>query len=126
MSNLVVFRREANPETDETDSVNRPVAIAGKDWSRSVEAQFSRSQQGRKPALWATPAVIKRSGLLRIAVRAAQADAQIGLDAHLLMLLADQELVAGRDQQAEALLDAAFAAYDRKTHGRSIRPGLAG
>jgi hypothetical protein len=126
MSNLIVFRQEANPDTDGADSDNRSVAIAGKDWSRSVEAQFSRSHQGRKPAAWAMPAMTRRSGLLRIAVRAAQADAQIGLDAHLFMLLADQELTAGRDQQAETLLDAAYAAYDRQAHDKSICTELAG
>jgi hypothetical protein len=114
MSNLIVFRQEADPDPQDATSNNRPASAAGKDWSRSVEAQFSRSFQGRKPAAWTMPAVMRRASLLRIAVRAAQGDAQVGLDAHLLVLLADQELTAGRDQQAETLLDAAYAAYDRQ------------
>jgi hypothetical protein len=35
-------------------------------------------------------------------------------DAYLLVLLADQEVGAGRVAQAQILVDAAYAAFDRK------------
>jgi hypothetical protein len=35
-------------------------------------------------------------------------------DAYLLVLLADQELAAGRDEQAQFLVDAAYASFDRQ------------
>jgi hypothetical protein len=40
-------------------------------------------------------------------------------DAYTLVLLADQELTAGRDDQAETLLNAAYAAFDRRPNNRS-------
>jgi hypothetical protein len=35
-------------------------------------------------------------------------------DAYLLVLLADQAVTAGRNEQALSLLDAAYAAFDRQ------------
>jgi hypothetical protein len=38
-------------------------------------------------------------------------------DAYLLVLLADQEMIAGRDAEARCLLDAAYAVFDRNING---------
>src|SRR3954466_7002841 len=40
-----------------------------------------------------------------------------GPDAYTLVLLADQELHAGRDGQAETLLSEAYVAFDRQANG---------
>jgi hypothetical protein len=39
-------------------------------------------------------------------------------DPRFLVLLADQELEAGREEQAQALLEAAYAAFDRRLRSR--------
>lgn len=45
------------------------------------------------------------------------ANSNFNVDAYLLVLLADQELSDGRSEQAETLLDAAYAAFDQKIMG---------
>jgi hypothetical protein len=39
------------------------------------------------------------------------------LDPYLLLLLADQEIAAQRPEQADCLIDAAYAAYDQCSLG---------
>ena len=40
-------------------------------------------------------------------------------DPYLFVMLADQEVAAGRTEQAESLLDAAYAAFDRSLTSRT-------
>lgn len=47
-------------------------------------------------------------------------------DPYLLILLADQELVEGREQQAKSLVEAAYEAFDQRTEARVYRLHLAG
>ena len=47
----------------------------------------------------------------------AAANSNLNDDAYLLVMLADQELHDGRSEQAEALLDAAYAAFDQMVMG---------
>ncbi len=65
-----------------------------------------------QPGPWGLPRVFKRLGFSRFA-RAPAGEAREPLsDGYLLVLLADQELEAGRVEQARSLLDAAYAGFD--------------
>jgi hypothetical protein len=78
----------------------------------SLQARLSE----RDP--WAFPAVFTnarrpRSG--RLSDKRASHSAE---DADLLVLLAEQEIAAGRKEQAGCLIDAASVAFDRRILGR--------
>jgi hypothetical protein len=60
-------------------------------------------------------AAFRRFGVKRYVRETARVAANTDLDGYLLVLLADQELAAGRDHQAHSLLDAAYTEFDR--HG---------
>lgn len=59
-----------------------------------------------------------RFGATRFARRLAKNSRKPDHDAYLLVLLADQEMIAGRDAEARSLVDAAYAAFDRRTNGQ--------
>jgi hypothetical protein len=65
-----------------------------------------------QPSPWALPRVFKRLGFSRSAHTPVRAVRQPRYDGYLLVLLADQELEAGRGDQARSLLDAAYAGFD--------------
>ncbi len=64
-----------------------------------------------------------RFGATRFARRLAKNSQKPDHDAYLLVLLADQEMIAGRDAEARSLLDAAYAAFDRKINGQQRLQG---
>jgi hypothetical protein len=82
---------------------------------RPCRPEIPRGAGGQKSASWKFPVVFKRFGLARFMRGTAKPGADADPDAYLLVLLADQELTVGRDEQAEILIDAAFAAFDRQT-----------
>jgi hypothetical protein len=64
---------------------------------------------------WALPNVFKRLGLIRTVREQEKPASRASKDAYLLVLLADQELQAGRGDQARHLVEAAYAAFDEAT-----------
>jgi hypothetical protein len=95
MGNVIVFRRHADAVP--TDSSSPHLANV---------CDFGR-QQAAVIAI-RTPLGLKQPSR---ETRGAKATP----DGYLLVLLADQELSAGRDRQALSLLDAAYAAFDRQS-----------
>jgi hypothetical protein len=117
MGNLVNFRNEVDPV---------PLDPVGNNWSSSpasnnrvepLQAPLSQHDTGKKSAPWTFPVVFRH--LTRFARSAARTAPHVDPDAYTLVLLADHELTAGRDDQAETLLDAAYAAFDRQANDRS-------
>jgi hypothetical protein len=105
MGNVVVFRRRAAASPPyaaadgcSTSNASRPVA----------EAQ-SVSKQSSIP--------FNSFNATRCARGLTKASQDPDHDGYLLVLLADQEMIAGRDVEARYLLDAAYAAFDRKIDG---------
>jgi hypothetical protein len=74
---------------------------------------MAANTQESKP--WGLPSVFKRFGFMRSTQKASTTAAQPNSDGYLLVLLADQELAAGRQEQARSLLDAAYDAFDQAT-----------
>jgi hypothetical protein len=72
------------------------------------------SVRAEKPTSWELPFGIKRFGLARFTWGGNNAPSQSDRDAYLLVLLADQELAAGRHAEARSLLDAAYDAFDQR------------
>jgi hypothetical protein len=70
--------------------------------------------------------LMKRFGAGRFARTPAKPSPEVNADPHLLLLLADQELVEGREEQARYLVEAAYECYDRKTTTNIYRLYLAG
>jgi hypothetical protein len=64
---------------------------------------------------WALPSVFRRLRLIRTAREQKKPVFHASKDAYLLVLLADQELKAGRSDQAGCLVEAAYAAFDEAT-----------
>jgi hypothetical protein len=123
MGNLVVFRRDDDPVPHGVTGNRWSVSSESQNWPRILPTGFSQSARSRKPAAWAIPDIFKRYRLTRFSRDAANTGTHPDPDAYLLVLLADQELTAGRDEQAQSLLDAAYAAYDRDALGQSDRIG---
>jgi len=117
MGNLVVFRRETAPVPPNSTSNCPAGSSEGKDLPLASDAELT-SVRGGKLASWA---VFRRFGLTRFIRGSVKTNTHLDLDGYLLVLLADQELTAGRDQQAQALLDAAYATFDRHAHTQPER-----
>jgi hypothetical protein len=113
MGNLVVFRRDDSPVPRGVTGKRYTVPSESQNWPRAVPIGFSQSVRSGKPASWALPGVFTRHRLTRFSRDAANTETHVDPDAYLLVLLADQERTAGRDEQAQSLLDAAYAAFDR-------------
>jgi hypothetical protein len=77
---------------------------------QSVAASRRRAA---KHSPWAFPAVLKRLGRLRFGPTGSNPGGDE--DGYLLVLAAEQEIVAGRDEQAQSLVNAAYAVFDRRT-----------
>jgi hypothetical protein len=70
--------------------------------------------------------LMKRLGAGRFARPLTKPPPEVNADPHLLLLLADQELVEGREEQARYLVEAAYEFYDRKTRTNVCRLYLVG
>jgi hypothetical protein len=77
-----------------------------------------------KDALFA--GLIRRLGRRRLARALVKHAPTVGDDPYLLVLLADQELVYGRKEQARYLVEAAYEFFDHKTRASVHRLYLAG
>jgi hypothetical protein len=98
-------------------------AAARKELPDLVPADCSRDVPGKQSASWTSLVAFRRFGLTRLARSTVPTGSDANPDGYLLVLLADQELTAGRDTQALTLLDAAYAAFDRQAHGQLGRMG---
>jgi hypothetical protein len=114
MGNIVVFQRRSGVVSLDTARDRRLTPCESKDLRTGSEAGLARSAHTGGSTSRSPPTVLKHLGLTRFAwgtVETGRSDH----DAYLLVLLADQELTAGRDAEARCLLDAAYAAFDRRT-----------
>ena len=73
---------------------------------------------GFRPDLQSTSETATRLGVMRSFGSQVEATRFSIDDPRFLVFLADQELEAGREEQAQALLDAAYAAFDRRLRSR--------
>lgn len=119
MGNLVVFRRRAGLISLDVANDQYPAASERKDRLEPPLSDFTLGRRDKKSISWGLPDVFRRFGLARFARAVVNASPASHPDAYLLVLLADQELTAGRDQQAQVLVDAAYAAFDQRAHCRS-------
>jgi hypothetical protein len=114
MGNVVVFRRRVDVFPLDTVRDRRLTPCECKDapmgLSRSHDPAGSASETSSIP--------FNCFGATRFAHGFAKTGRKPDHDAYLLVLLADQELTAGRDAEARSLLDAAYAAFDRRTNGQ--------
>jgi hypothetical protein len=112
MGNLVALRRGASVSL--AAAGNSTAASSGsKNWPEALDAEFSHNVGSEQSNSWA---VYRRFGLTRFDRGSVGTGTRPELDGYLLVLLADQEFAAGRDQQAQTLLDAAYAAYDHQNY----------
>ena len=119
MGDLIVFRRQVDSVARDMTTNRRFGPPEGRDRPGVVEPEFARSSQSRSPASRTVPDAVKREALKRFLRSAPKVGAHADLDAYVLVLLADQEFTAGRDEQAQSLLDAAYSAFDRETDSQS-------
>ena len=118
MGNLVVFRREAVSAPLDAAGNQPATSPANKNWPEALDTEFSQNVSSDKSTSWA---IFRRFGVTRSARGSVTTDTRSDLDGYLLVLLADQELIAGRDLQAETLLDAAYAAFDHQDYAQPDR-----
>jgi hypothetical protein len=107
MGNVVVFQRRVDVFPLVTDRE-----------CKDVPAGLSRTDDLANPASETSSIPFNRFGATRVARGLAKISRKPEHDAYLLVLLADQEMIAGRDAEARSLLDAAYAAFDRGTNGQ--------
>ena len=74
--------------------------------------------RGFHPDFRTTSKTAMRLGLMRVFGSEVEPAKFSSDDPRFLVLLADQELEAGREEQAQALLEAAYAALDRRLRSR--------
>lgn len=116
MGNLVVFRREADPVALDAGTGRSAVPPDNIAWPDPLDAEFLQHVRGGKSS---SLAVFRRFAGPRTVHDMAAIATHPDLDGYLLVLLADNEFTAGRDLQAETLLDAAYAAFDRHAPSQS-------
>jgi hypothetical protein len=114
MGKVFVFRRRV--DVFPTDTARDPGLTSGE--RKDVPMGLSSSDNPATSASEKSPIPFNRFGATRFARKLAKASRKPDHDAYLLVLLADQEMIAGRDAEARSLLDAAYAAFDRRTNGR--------
>jgi hypothetical protein len=110
VANLVVFRRAVDRDTLDPSGDHPVTPSDSKDSPKALNARLFRRIRGGKSNPWAA---FKRISLARCLRGIVKTGAYTDLDGYLLVLLAEQELTAGREQQAQSLLDAAYTAFDR-------------
>jgi hypothetical protein len=108
MGNIVVFRRKVVSVPPGTAG-NHATSPDSKNWPEALDAKFSPNVSSEKSTSWA---IFRLHGVSRFTRGSVRTDTRPHPDGYLLVLLADQEFIAGRDLQAETLLDAAYAAFD--------------
>jgi hypothetical protein len=111
MGNVVVFRRRVDVFPLDTARDRRLTSRECKDVPTGLSQGDNPASSSQK-----SPIAFDRFGATRIARGLAKTCRKPDHDAYLLVLLADQEMIAGRDAEARALLDAAYAAFDRRTN----------
>jgi hypothetical protein len=111
MGKVVSFRRALDLVPSEGAGNLHPASVGTGTRPPGSEAKFATSFQAEERKFGTVSAVCKRIDLARSARRTG--GKQMDHDAYLLVLLADQELSAGRNDEAVALLDAAYDAFDR-------------
>jgi hypothetical protein len=114
MGNVVVFRRRVGVFPLDTARDRRLISSECKD----VPTEPSRRDDPASSASETSPIPFNCFGATRFARGLAKTSRKPDHDAYLLVLLADQEMIAGRDAEARSLLDAAYAAFDRRTNGQ--------
>jgi hypothetical protein len=116
MGNIVVFPREANPGPLGATNGCRQISCESKDLRALPESDMPQGTQTDRLISQISLSIFRHFGLTPFApVKLAT---KPDPDAFLLVLLADQEFTAGRDDEARSLLDAAYAAFDRQTENQ--------
>jgi hypothetical protein len=72
------------------------------------------------------PGLMKHLGQGRFDQRFSTTPAEAATDPYLLLLLANQELVEGREEQARCLVEAAYEFFDQKSKATRSKLYLAG
>ena len=114
MGNVVVFRRRV--DVFPLDSA-RDCRLTSRE-CKDVPTGLSRRDDPASSAAETSAIPFNRFGATRFARGLVKTSRKPDQDAYLLVLLADQEMIAGRDAEARSLLDAAYAAFDRRTNGQ--------
>jgi hypothetical protein len=117
LGNLANFRREVDPVPPDPVGSSWSSPPAGNDHSETFQAPLRQDYGQKKSASWTFFLLFRH--LTRFARGVARTTRRANPDGYALVLLADQELTAGRDNQAKTLLDAAYTAFDRQADGRS-------
>jgi hypothetical protein len=112
MGNVVVFRRRVDVFPLDTARDRGFTSRGCKDLPTGL------SRRGDPASSEKSPIPFNRFGATRFALGLAKASRKPDNDAYLLVLLADQEMIAGRDAEARSLLDAAYAAFDCRINRR--------
>jgi hypothetical protein len=113
MGNVVNFRREPDLVPPEVAGNPRSASSGTRDMSLGSGVTLPANIHVDKSTVRSPSAICKRIGVTRSAPGTSGKEPDD--DAYLLVLLADQELTAGRSDEAAALLDAAYDAFDRCT-----------
>src|ERR1700742_204765 len=111
MVNLVVLLRDPDSTPLDPAANHSALSSAGNDRSDALLAAFGHDGNDKSiPSTFATAA--RRIGWTRFTRGAGRSRTRPRLDPYTLVLLADQEFLDGRGEQAMTLLDAAYAAFD--------------
>jgi hypothetical protein len=113
MGNVVNFRRKPDLVPPEVAGNPRSASSGNSDVSLGSGMGLPAHVHAEMSAVRSPSAVCKRIGVTQSARGTSAVEPDD--DAYLLVLLADQELTAGRSDEAAALLDAAYDAFDRCT-----------
>jgi hypothetical protein len=114
MGNVIVFRRRIDGFPLETSRDPRLTSRECKDMPTGP----SRRDDPARSASERSPFPFNSFAATRFARGLAKTSQKPDHDAYLLVLLADQEMIAGRDAEARCLLDAAYAVFDRNINGQ--------
>ena len=119
MVHRVVFRRETDPVSPDIANHDPLSSERSMGSPAGQEADFRRNVYARRAPGGELPPAFRRGGMTRFSRgQTTIARQQADRDAYLLVLLADQELAAGRDEQARSLVEAAYAAFDHQDGGQ--------
>jgi hypothetical protein len=113
MGNVVVFRRRVDVFPLDAAGDGQPTSKQCKDVLTGLSQRDDAPSSSEQ-----FPVRFNRFNATRFARGLAKPCRKPDYDAYLLVLLADQEMIAGRDAEARSLLDAAYAAFDRSANGQ--------